>query len=253
MPEHYDLATFRTRRFGYEPGHHVAFFGPTTIAGKSTLAFALVQEVIRKYPEIRPVSLVMKHKDRVVAGWTQRLNFQETPSWPPSRKISQWHPAGYTLWPHQSLSDVEADNALLEREFRKAIVANRKEPPSITMANELYGLLAELNLRTLLTAIVTRDSIAGHGLWYETQKPSGTQGISIPGFFFNCAEHMFLSKDGEQRNRNRYGEIACGIDPADIEREILRLQPYSWLYIRRSGPQWCIVDAYDRSLYIPAA
>lgn len=253
MPEHFDLATFRSRKFGYRPGHHVAFFGPTQIAGKSTLAFALVQEVVRKYPEIQPVSLVMKHRDRVVAGWTERLNFQETPSWPPARKLTQWNPAGYTLWPRQSLSDIEADNALLRREFIRAIVANRKKPPSITMANELYGMLAELNLRELLTAVVTRDSIAGHGLWYETQKPSGTQGISIPGFFFNSAEHMFLAKDGEQRNRTRYGEIACGIDPRDIERETLRLNPFSWLYIRRSGPQWCVVDAFDPALAIPAA
>jgi hypothetical protein len=118
------------------------------------------------------------------------------------------------------------------------------------VANELYGLLAELNLRTLLTAVVTRDSVAGHGLWYESQKPSGTQGISIPGFFFNSAEHMFLSKDGEERNRQRYGEIACGIDPREIERQTLALDPYSWLYIRRSGPQWCVVDAYDSSLAV---
>lgn len=252
MPEHYDLETFRQKRFDYRPGHHVGIFGPTQIAGKSTLAFALVQAVIAKYPEIHPVVLNMKHRDRVVAGWTERLNFQETPSWPPTRKLSQWKPAGYTVWPKQSLSNIEADNALLRREFLRAIVHNRKRTPSITMANELYGLLAELNLRELLTAIVTRDSIAGHGIWYESQKPSGTQGISIPGFFFNSAEHMFLSKDGEQRNRQRYGEIGCGIDPRDIERETLALAPFSWLYIRRSGPQWCVVDAYDPSLAIAA-
>jgi hypothetical protein len=253
MPEHYDLKTFTGRRFDYRPGHHVGIFGPTQIAGKSTLAFALAGQVIRVYPEIRPVVLNMKHQDRVVAGWTRRLGFQETPSWPPQRRLSQWNPAGYTLWPPQTLTDVEADNARLRAEFIKAIVANRKRTPSLTMANELYGLLAELNLRQLLTAVVTRDSIAGHGLMYESQKPSGTQGISIPGFFFNCAEHMFLAKDGEERNRVRYGEIACGIDPRDIERETLRLAPFSWLYIRRSGPQWAIVDAYDPALAIPAA
>jgi hypothetical protein len=159
-------------------------------------------------------------------------------------------PPGYTLWPRQSLTDVDADNALLEREFRRAITHNRKHTPSITHANELYGMLAELHLRTLLTAVVTRDSVAGHGLWYESQKPSGTQGISIPGFFFNSAEHMFLAKDGEERNRRRYAEIACGIDAAAIERETLALDPFSWLYIRRSGPQWCIVDAYDPALAV---
>lgn len=253
MPDHFDLATFRARHFDYQPGHHVAFFGPTQTAGKSTTSFALLQQVIQWYPEIKPAVLNMKHKDRVVAGWTRRLEFQETPSWPPRRKLSQWSPPGYTLWPPQSLTDVEADNARLEREFKRAVTHNRKHTPSITVANELYGLLAELHMRTLLTAVVTRDSIAGHGLWFETQKPSGTQGISIPGFFFNSPEHMFLSRDGEARNRQRYAEIACGIDAREIERETLALPKYSWLYIRRSGPEWAVIDAYDPALAIPAA
>jgi hypothetical protein len=256
VPDHYDLETFRRRHFAYKAGHHVAVFGPTQIAGKSTLSFALL-EAVEQQLAIRATTLSMKHKDRVIAHWTRRLGHQEVASWPksglPPRRLAEVFgagPPGHTLWPRQSLTDPEADNRLLEREFRKAIVYNRGHTPSISHLNELYGMLAELRLRTLLTAVVTRDSVAGHGAWYEAQKASGTQGISIPGFFFNSAEHMFLSKDGEQRNRDRYGDIACGIDRREIERETLALDPYSWLYIRRSGPQWCIVDAYDPSLAI---
>jgi hypothetical protein len=253
MPEHFDLDTFRYKHFDYRPGHHFAIFGPTQLAGKSTVSFALQEAILQRIPELRGhiTTLCMKHRDRVVAHWTQRLGYRETPSWPPVRKIGDYlgeGPAGYTVWPRQSLTNVEADNELLEREFRKAIVHNRKVVPSITNANELYGMLAELNLRTLLTAIVTRDSIAGHGLFYESQKPSGTQGVSIPGFFFNSAEHMLLSKDGEQRNRRRYGEIACGISESEIERQTLKLDPFSWLYIRRKGPEWAVIDAYDERL-----
>jgi hypothetical protein len=255
VPDHLALADFRARKFDYRPGHHVAFFGPTQIAGKSTLSFALQESVIARYPEIQPVTLCMKHRDRVVASWTRRLGYRETPIWPPAPRLSELpplghRPAGYTLWPRQSLTDVDADNELLRVQFTRAITHNRGHVPSITNANELYGMLAELNLRKLLTAVVTRDSVAGHGLWYESQKPSGTQGISIPGFFFNSAEHMFLSKDGDGRNQVRYGEIACGINPDDIERETLALDPFSWLYIRRSGPQWAVIDAYDPLLAV---
>jgi hypothetical protein len=260
MPEHFDLETFRAKNFDYRPGHHVGVFGPTQISGKSTLSFALLEAVKKFQPEISPICLCMKHRDRVVAHWTERLGFREVPSWPPQaslKTVFQGKPAGHTLWPHQTLTDPVADNELLQRQFVKAIVHNRGHTPSITLANELYGLLAELSaskdqngnrmtpMRQLLTAVITRDSIAGHGLWYESQKPSGTQGISIPGFFFNSAEHMFLARDGEERNRKRYGEIACGIDPASIERETMRLNKNSWLYIRRSGPEWAVVDAYD--------
>lgn len=262
MPEHYPLPEFLERRFDYRAGQHVAFFGPTQQAGKSTLDWAILGHISRTMPEISITSLVMKHRDRVEAGWTERLGFQETPSWPPVRKLSNWRPPGYTLWPRQSLTDPDADNELLQREFARAIVHNRKHPPSITRISELYGMLAELSkakdragrpmtaMRPLLTSVVTRDSIAGHALFYESQKPSGTQGVSIPGFFFNSAEHMLLSRDGEERNRIRYGEISCGIDPAAIERETLGLDPFSWLYIRRTGPAWCVIDAYDPSLAI---
>lgn len=267
MPEHFDLETFRRRHFDYRPGHMVAIFGPTQISGKSTLSFALQEAIKDTQPEISSITLCMKHRDRVVAHWTKRLGYRETPSWPPDRKFSELppfgtKPAGYTLWPPQTLTDPVADNERLQREFVKAVTHNRGHTPSITNANELYGLLAELSkskdqagkpmvpMRTLLTAVVTRDSIAGHGLWYESQKPSGTQGISIPGFFFNSAEHMLLAKDGEERNRRRYAEIACGIDPAEIERETLRLDKNSWLYIRRSGPEWAVIDAYDPSLAV---
>ena len=260
MPERIDLDTFRHRHFDYQAGHHVALFGPTGQAGKTTTAFRLLDAVTGS--ELPATVLVMKHRDKNVARFTRELGFRETPSWPPARKLSEVRalgghpPRGYTLWPPQTLTDIDADNARLAREFTAAIVANRTRTPSITFADEIYGLLAELNLRRLLTAVVTRDSIAGHGLWYATQKPSGTQGISIPGFFFSSAEHMFLSRDGEERNRIRYGEIACGINPGEIERQTLKLDPYSWLYIRRSssrpairsGPEWAIIDAFDEKL-----
>lgn len=267
MPERFDLEIFRRHHFDYRDGHHVAFFGPTQQAGKTTTAYQLLD--VAATAERPAITLCMKHDDRVIAHWSKTLGFRETPSWPPAAKLSEMRafggskPRGYTLWVPQTLTNVAADNARLQTEFVKAIAHNRLNTPSITHANELYGLLAELGaairegnrvkiqgLRALLTAIITRDSVAGHGLWYETQKPSGTQGVSIPGFFFNSAEHMFLGKDGEERNRIRYGEISCGINPAEIEKQTLKLDPFSWLYIRRTGPQWAIVDAYDERLAV---
>jgi hypothetical protein len=251
MPEHYALDEFRAKRWAYKSGHHVALIGPTQIAGKTTLAFQLLDSIAT---EERPATvLCMKHSDRTVATFSNRLGFRETPTWPPKPLVKEMFgnkPRGYTLWPRQSLSNVEADNAHLAAEFQKALVHNRLHTPSVTFADEIYGLMAELELRKLLTAIITRDSGARHGLMYATQKPSGTQGVSMPGFLFNSAEHMFLSRDGDERNRARFGEIGCGISPESINREVLRLEPFSWLYIRRSGPQWAVVDAYDPKLAV---
>lgn len=251
VPEHYALDEFKARRFDYQAGHHVAFFGPTQIAGKTTTGFSLLDSVVT--PDMPATVLCMKHRDRTVARFTRRLGFREIPEWPPKPLFKEMEPfgqkpRGYTLWPKQSLSNVEADNTHLAAEFQKAIVHNRLHVPSITFADELYGLMAELELRKLLTAIITRDSGADHGLWYATQKPSGTQAVSMPGFVFNSAEHMFLAKDGDERNRARYGEISCGISPSSIDREVLKLEPFSWLYIRRSGPHWAVIDAYSPEL-----
>lgn len=253
MPEHYALDEFKAKRFDYRAGHHVAFFGPTQIAGKTTTGFSLLDSVVT--PESPATVLCMKHKDRTVAVFTQRLGFRETPVWPAKpllKEMGPWgeKPRGYTLWPRQSLTNVEADNAHLAAQFQAALIHNRLHTPSISFADEIYGLMAELELRKLLTAIVTRDSGAGHGLWYATQKPSGTQSVSIPGFFFNSAEHMLLANDGDERNRARYSEIACGISPSSIEREVLRLEPFSWLYLRRTGPHWAVIDAYDPKLAV---
>jgi hypothetical protein len=251
MPEHYALDEFKARRFGYKAGHHAAFFGPTQIAGKTTLMFSLLDGVASR--ECPAICFCMKHRDRTVATFTQRLGFREVPKWPPDPLVKEMFgnkPRGYTLWPPQTLVNVENDNDRLAAEFARGLIHNRMHPPSISAADEIYGLMAELRLRKLLTAIVTRDSGAGHGLWYATQKPSGTQSVSIPGFFFNSAEHMFLSNDGDERNRARYSEFACGISPASIERETLRLKPFSWLYIRRSGPHWAVIDAYDPRLAV---
>jgi hypothetical protein len=249
--EHFDLATFKRTRFNYKPGQHVSFIGPTQQAGKSTLSFALQEGLVSE--ELPAIGLCMKHTDRVVAHWTKRLDYQETPVWPPKIPLQQQlrlqpKPAGYMVWPQQTLTDVEADNKNLEKNFKAASVYARLHVPHILFADEIYGLIAELDMRKLLTAIITRDSGAGLGMWYATQKPSGTQGVSMPGFLYNSPTWTFLSKDGDERNRSRYGEIGCGISPKAIEREVLALDKYSWLCINREGPFWCVLDAYDPSL-----
>lgn len=252
-PERFPLEEFRSRKFDYRMGQHVAFFGPTQVAGKTTTALALLEAVIRRYPELRPKILCMKHSDRVVAAWTKRLDFRETPAWPPPPKLGELlgsKPKGYTVWPHQTLTNPALDAETREREFRKAIYDNRLHRPSITFADELYGLIAILGLSDLLTDVVTQDAVSGHGLWFATQKPSGTQGKSIAGFFFDSAQHNFFSKPGDARNRQRVADISCGIDPAAIEYEANKLPPFSWLYVQRSPTRWCIVDAYDPSLAV---
>jgi hypothetical protein len=53
---------------------------------------------------------------------------------------------------------------------------------------------------------------------------------------------MFLAPDNDQRNRTRYGELAGGFDPREIEHITLGLNRYEFLYLNANG-QMCTISA----------
>jgi hypothetical protein len=222
MVLHIPRDDFLSRYWNYQPGEHVLFVEATQ-QGKTHLAFQLLAN--SRHPQLRPpVALVMKPRDPTPSEWTERLGFRETAEWPPVRHFWQDEPAGYTLWPKHRLgldsASLEWTNANLRRQFQRGILDGYRRGNQVILADELYGLLAELKLHEELTAIVTRGSGLKTGLWSATQKPSGTQhGASVPGFFFNSATHLFIGPDADKRNRDRLREIG-GIDP-DVLSDIV--------------------------------
>lgn len=237
--------------FDYNAGEHVTFIEPTQ-GGKTHLAGQLLESL---GGEIPATMLVMKPRDAAPAYWTRRLGFRETPAWPPPARFPwQRKPPGYTLWPRQGLKDIKADNEHLETEFRKAMLHCYRHGDQITFADEVYGLCAELDLATELTALWTRGSGMGAGLWAATQKPSGTQhGGSIPTFMYSASTHLFLGKDTDKRNTDRFGEIG-GVDPREISDLVRHLPVHKItghdgkphfisekLYIDKRGPYMAII------------
>jgi hypothetical protein len=175
----------------------------------------------------------MKPRDKTVARWSKSLGFKEVPDWPPV--VPPWQkPAGFTLWPRHTM-DPETDNAHIRKVFRKGMLDGYKRGKSILFLDEIFGICGELDLTEDLLAILTRGGGMGCGAWMATQKPSGTQQTSLPGFVFNCPTHMFLAPDNDKRNRRRYGELAGGVDPDIIEAETLRLNRFEFLYLNASG------------------
>lgn len=241
-----DRQDFLENYWSYRPGEHVIAFGPTQRAGKTHLLFQLLQQSVR--PDIRTTAFCMKPRDRTVAKWSQALGFKEVPSWPPPPKWPwQEKPAGYTLWPRHTMNPA-IDNRHIGGQFRDAMLDGYKRGRSILFLDEIYGICAELKvpdetkpgsyrkgLTEELLAIVTRGGGMGCGAWMATQKPSGTQQASLPGFVFNCPTHMFLAPDNDKRNRRRYGELAGGVDPELIEAQTLGLNRYEFLYLNASG------------------
>lgn len=233
-----DRQDFLENYFDYQPGQHVSLIGPTQIAGKSYLAHQLLGKAIR--PELSTVSLVMKPRDRTVSQWSETLGFRETPTWPPpARWPWEQKPPGYTLWPKHTF-DPAVDDERLSQEFRKAIISRYKSGNSIIFGDEVYGLCVELGLSKELTAVWTRGGGMGCGLWSATQKPSGTQQGSIPSFVYNSPTWLFLSRDPDKRNRDRFNEIG-GVDGRTVGEITMQLRKFEFLCIYRDGPAMCVI------------
>lgn len=215
----------------HKPGHHVTIIAPTQ-NGKTYLAFQLLDHTaVTRHP---PVVLVMKPRDKEVTRWVRELDYKRIYAWPPIRSPWSGPPPGYVLWPKHTF-DTDRDDALMYREFRKAILGRYKQGDSIVMADEILGLVDELHLGKEIRAVHTRGAGMGLGIWAMTQKPS-----HVGGWVYSQAEHLFLGNDPDKRNRDRFAEIG-GVDPEVVKHYVAGLPPYYWLYIRRTGRRMCIV------------
>lgn len=238
-----DRATFIRDYWDYTPGEHVSLIQPTG-GGKTYLAFQLLAVT-----PVPATALVMKPRDAVPSAWTRRLGWKEISSWPPPARLPwQDRPPGYTLWPRQSLTDLEADDALLKRQFSAALLHAYRHGDQIVFADEIAGL-CELALQRHLKALWMRGKGMGAALWAATQKPSGDQGgPPVPTYLYSAPDHLFLGHDPTRANRRRFGEIG-GVDAGLIEDTVMHLKLYpvktsggkikhvsEQLYIRKGGP-----------------
>jgi hypothetical protein len=235
---------FLTERWHYGAGEHTSLIGPTQLAGKTTLLCDLLGHTDTSWCARPPTMLVAKPRDKVVAAGIERLGWTETDRWPPRR--SWWRrekPSGYAYWP-KHLKDVpsEVNDAHISAKFDPAFRDLFWTGDTITVADELYHLLAVLRRYGDVTRHLTQGGGMGSGLWFATQKPSGTQQGALPGFVFNSPTHSFFSRDPVKDNRRRFAEVG-GVDPAIIEEATYTMPPFWWLYIHRVGPKLAIIEA----------
>jgi hypothetical protein len=241
---------FLTQYWDYKPGQHVSLIAPSQ-DGKTTLAFQLLAHTAT--PKLPAIVFVMKPRDPTPAAWASHLGYPESESWPPEqlqRMRLPWQnrddkPSGYVLWPRHTFV-VEVDKATMAREFRKALNWAYSHGDCIVFADEIYGLIAELDLQDEAIAIWSRGSGMHCGLWGATQRPSGSQGKGVPGFMYSNSWHLFFSRDPDVRSRQRYGEIG-GVDPRLLAAVIDKLKLHQFLWINKGdgkgGPYLAIIDA----------
>lgn len=233
----------------YEKGQHVSIMGPTQ-SGKTTLAYKLLDKIAS--PNLPAVVLVMKPRDNVVKDWSKLTGFRKTEHWPPAINRAYKKKGGgfgkkqrgWVFWPRHTLSDIDRDDAMLQREFRKVLTECYAKGKRIVFADEIVGLSKELGLEKPLKAIWARGSSLGCGLWAATQRP-----FEAPLLMYGSSTHLMIFKDGDKRSRERYDEIG-GVD-ADktVEPLVMRLKLHEFLYIGRNmaedgvSPALAIVEA----------
>lgn len=228
--------------FDYEAGEHVLFAGPTQMAGKTTLAFQLLEHTAT--PEMPAYVAVSKPKDPVTFREMNRLHYRLVRTWPAPRKVQElWEgkPSGYVIWPEFGDIDNDAEKAarvtaaLLRDRYAQGV----KNKKGILVCDDTVVKSKLLGLDRYMTTHIAMAGAMDLGGWYFVQKPTDSGKAAI--WAYGNSAHIFLSKDKDRKNRIRYDEIG-GHDPHLVEDVSLTLKPYEFLYLNRKG-EMCIVGA----------
>lgn len=224
----------------------MTFIGPTQ-RGKTTLALDLLKQCISKEHHALILAGKPPHRDHKMAEAAKALNLEITETYPPS-PYHQWrgrNKNGWVLRPHQTLSDLEGDQAELARQFHNGLVANyASKKPVITVVDEAHHVQNDLGLKKEYESPLMRGA-PHNAVWSLIQR-----GRFMSYLAYDAPEHLFLFFDPDKKNQQRYSEIG-GVDPDLIQRVTEQLKTKTVkggqtiseaLYIRRSGPRMAIVD-----------
>ena len=235
---------FKTRRFTYKKGHHLVLAGPTQRAGKTTLAFELLEYTAT--PELPVYVSVSKPADKVTSEEGARLGYRRVSDYPITPKVKEMFkdgkPSGYLVWPDMTDPATAMQNAhdVTSRLIDGVYADGAKKKHCILYLQDTVTKSKALNLDRQMVMVITMSGAMGVGGWFEVQKPSDAGKAAL--WSYPNAEHVFISKDPVKRNRAYYDDIG-GHDPGEVSRISLSLEPYQFLYLERTHGYMCIVDS----------
>lgn len=243
-PETIGRQDFCQSYFDYKAGEHAVFAGPTQSAGKTTLAFQLLEYTAT--PKLPAYIAVSKPKDKVTEHEGKRLGYRFVKTWPvPARVQDMWaenKPSGFVIWPDFGDIDADVDRAakvtsdLLKDRYAKGV----KDEAGILVMDDTVVKSKLLGLDRYMTTHIAMAGAMKLGGWYFVQKPTGSGDAAI--WAYGNSEHIFISRDRDKRNRIRYDQIG-GFDSHQVDEISKRLRPYQFLYLKRTGNYICVVDS----------
>lgn len=237
-------AEFASQRWSYKPGQHVVFAGPTQRAGKTTLAFDLLEYTAT--PDLPVYVSVSKPKDPTTSKAGLKLGYRRVPDYPFPPKIrelfKEGKPSGFLIWPDMRDPATAMNNAqtVTARLIDGVYADGARNKPCILFLQDTVTKSKVLHLDSQMVMVITMSGAMGIGGWFEVQKPSDAGKAAL--WSYPNAEHVFISKDPVKRNRDYYSDIG-GFDSNEVGRISLSLRPYQFLYLERSHGYMCIVDS----------
>jgi hypothetical protein len=236
---------FRMNRWIYKPGQHVVFAGPTQRAGKTTLAFSLLEYTAT--PTLPVYVSVSKPTDKVTSEEGARLGYRRVSDYPFPARLREMvdhgqRPSGYLVWPDMRDPKTAMQNAsdVTTRLIDGVYADGAKGKKGILYLQDTVTKSKVLKLDQPMVMVITMSGAMGIGGWFEVQKPSDAGDAAR--WSYPNAEHMFISKDPVKTNRDYYSNIG-GHDTNIVGKVSLSLEPYQFLYLERSHGYMCIVDS----------
>jgi hypothetical protein len=235
---------FAQERWSYKPGQHVVFAGPTQRAGKTTLAFVLLEYTAT--PELPVYVSVSKPTDKVTTQEGARLGYRRVADYPFTPKfkelLREGKPSGYLIWPDMSDPQTAMQNAhdVTARLIDGVYADGAKKKKGILFLQDTVTKSKVLMLDRHMVMVLTMSGAMGVGGWFEVQKPSDAGKAAL--WSYPNSEHVFISKDPVKSNRDYYNDIG-GFDGKVVGDATMSLKPYQFLYVERTHAYMCIVDS----------
>lgn len=242
-------AEFLDGYFTYRPGEHLAVIEPTG-GGKSWLCYQLLQQAMRQNPDLSVLVTMPKPADATAAAWGPTLGLAETPVWPPERKMFAARPPGHIVWPPHDLSlPPEQRRELIGDVLRRSVDDAYRRGRTITFVDDAHSAATMMGLNSYIEETLVNGRSNKAAMWVALQKPSGSAATgSVSSFVYSSTRHLFLGRDDEDRNVQRFGEIGA-FDAKETQQIVKSLRLYQIngetvsqkLYIDKRGPYRCLV------------
>jgi hypothetical protein len=243
---------FLSEYFTYAPGESLVLIAPNG-GGKSVLMWQCAREALNQHPELSLSAAMPKPSDETTVKWASELGLKVTDQYPFRKRFWEQEPRGYVYWPRHITTDATENREHLSQSFKTMLNGEYWQGQNITLVDDSYLIACTYRAGLECDQYLMAGRSNKSGLFGALQQPRGTvSGGSPSGFWYSQPAHLLLGKDGVASNRERFAEIAMGLDPRVIDGIVANLKTYrmhdsnvsEFLYLNRAGPYAAIVSPF---------